>query len=455
MRWLTPLVVALRLSMAWAFVLPETPARRALGRRALVVDPSVASLAQQTMLLADEQLSSGGLAVAKEIPADFPAVPAPVVETAAAATTEAAQKGWFDGIVWVVEQGIQTLHGVLGDGSYGVSIIMFTLIIKAVTLPLNYAQIESTTRMQQLQPAIKMIQAKYSNDPQQANLMMAQLYEENNLNPLAGCLPALVQIPVFIALYRALLSLAKEDLLEESFLWLPSLEGPVFGAQNADWLLKFDQWTNGAPPLGWHDTLAYLSLPAVLIVAQTISTKLLQPPVDPNNEQAQTSNAVLRVLPVMVGFFALNVPSGLCVYWIVNNIFTTASTLLIRRNVLAATGPATMGGAAIADAPPASLPRKASKSRVAEPKTFDDMLAPPPKSKTPTTVDVQPTIDVVPESTVAIEAEEGVAAAQPAGAAATRSEEEYAALSQQPRSKSAQKKLAKASKSRRSKKSRR
>lgn len=433
---------------AWAFVIPQTPRRVAVGRRnvcsMLVADPTVPSLARQTLLVAAEQMS-------QRLPPDGFMVPAAFAETVASqpvatevaqtAATEAANKGWFDGIVWLVEQGIEGLHGILGDGSYGVSIIVFTLVIKTLTFPLNYAQIESTTRMQQLQPAVKKIQAKYSNDPQQMNLMMAQLYEENNLNPLAGCLPALVQIPVFIALYRALLSLAKEDLLEESFLWLPSLEGPVFGAQNADWLFKFDQWQNGAPPLGWHDTVAYLSLPAILVVAQSISTQLLQPPVDPKNEQAQSTNAVLKFLPLMIGFFSLNVPSGLCIYWIVNNVFTTVSTLAIRRTVMASNGPVTMGGAAIVDAP-SSPPRK--KARKADPKTFEDMIVSQPK----------PTIDVIPEPEPVNVAAVGSTAEDAASESHATQKETVDAPAPQPRSKTATKRLQKASKSRRSKKSR-
>ena len=148
------------------------------------------------------------------------------------------KSGWFGGIVQAMETVITFLHDVVG--SYGVAIVLFTLILKAATFPLNKAQIESTTKMQALQPAIKKIQATYAADPDKMNMMMAQLYQENELNPLAGCLPSLLQIPVFIALYRALLSLAREDLLEESFLWIPNLEGPVFGAQNADWPRQVD-----------------------------------------------------------------------------------------------------------------------------------------------------------------------------------------------------------------------
>mmetsp|Transcript_23655 Transcript_23655/g.74025 ORF Transcript_23655/g.74025 Transcript_23655/m.74025 type:complete len:448 (-) Transcript_23655:344-1687(-) len=439
----TGLVVAL-LSAWWraasGFVAPQ-PTQLVVGRRSevarrMVPVDSLASatsaVQQQLLLLASAELGPG------DLPSEV-VVPPEVTEAATAVATEAAKKGWFDNVVWLVEQGIEGLHGVLGDGSYGVSIIVFTLIVKTLTFPLNYAQIESTTKMQALQPAVKRIQAKYQNDPQQMNLMMAQLYEENNLNPLAGCLPALVQIPVFIALYRALLSLAKEDLLEESFLWLPSLEGPVFGAQNADWLLNLNQWVDGAPPLGWHDTLAYLSLPAILVVAQSISTSLLQPQQDPANEQMQTTNSVVKILPLMIGFFSLNVPSGLCIYWIVNNIFTTASTVLIKRSVVAQNGPVTMGGSAIAD-----KPAKSRKSKKAA--TFDEDAPLPPRSISKPTTLQQTVVDVEPVP-------EPAAAETPTEQPLPHSDDEEP--EKQSLSKSAAKRLQKASKSRRSKKSRR
>lgn len=387
------------------------------------------ALMHQTFLLADAALEDAATSVAGAATAV-----APVVEEVAK-----TDDGWFGGIVWAAEQSIEGLHGLLGEGSYGVAIIAFTLVVKALTFPLNYKQLESTTKMQQLQPAVKKIQAKYANDPQQLNVMLAQLYEENNLNPLAGCLPALVQIPIFIALYRALLSLAQQDLLAEKFLWLPSLEGPVFGATNADWLLKFSDWNGFQPPLGWHDTAAYLSLPLILIVAQSISTNLLQPPTDPNNPQAQSSNAVLKFLPLMVGFFSLNVPSGLCIYWIINNIVTTASTLYIRQSVLSSQPAPTMGGAQLDFPPP---PKKSTVA--SDPKTFEDMLAasrtdapPRPKAK------VAPVVDVAD-----VQVDEPLAVA---------GDSSSVAVSDAPtqRSKSAEKKLRKAAKTRRAKKSRR
>ena len=161
------------------------------------------------------------------------------------------------------------------------------------------------------------------------NQKIAEVYQTNEVNPLAGCLPSLVQIPVFIGLYRAVLNLAKENALDEPFLFLPNLEGPTYGADPAhgsDWLFK--NWVDGVPSLGWEDTLAYVSIPIFLTVSQVISMNLMQPKSD--DPQQQQANVILKVLPFMVGWFALNVPAALGIYWVVNNIVTTATTLYVR-----------------------------------------------------------------------------------------------------------------------------
>jgi len=165
---------------------------------------------------------------------------------------------------------------------------------------------------------------------------LQKLYQENQVNPLAGCLPSLAQIPIFIGLYRSVLNLAKEDKLTESFLWLPSLEGPVSDyTEGIGWLTgnadKGLAWTGTTPPLGWHDTLAYLVLPIALVISQYISTAILTPKTD--DPQQQQSQAILKFLPLMIGWFSLNVPSGLGLYWMTNNIVTTLTTVLIRKSV--------------------------------------------------------------------------------------------------------------------------
>lgn len=243
--------------------------------------------------------------------------------------------GVIGGAASIIESGIELAHNGLSNAgltsnTYGISICLFTLLIRTLTLPLTQAQLESTTKMQQIQPLTKKIAALYpkKNQEEQKQRLTAELYQAAKINPLAGCVPALVQIPVFISLYRALTNLCAEDKLSEGFLWLPSLEGPIYGASTSNW---FSSIFSGNPALGWPDTLAFLSLPAILIATQTASSRIMQPQTGPGKTpQEQASQNVIKFLPFLIAGFSINVPAGLSVYWIVNNVVTTAITLAVR-----------------------------------------------------------------------------------------------------------------------------
>ncbi|CAD7704454.1 unnamed protein product [Ostreobium quekettii] len=220
--------------------------------------------------------------------------------------------------------------------SYGFSIIALTIIVKVATFPLTKQQVESSISMQALQPRIKEMQEKYKNDPERLQQETAALYQEAGVNPLAGCLPTLATIPVFIGLYRALLLAADEGLLKDGFFWIPSLAGPTsISARQAglglQWLLPFE---NGAPPIGWEDATAYLVLPVLLIISQYISQAIIQQKnEDPSQQGVQT---LLKFLPLLLGWFSLNVPSGLTLYWITNNILSTGQQVYLKSNAASA-----------------------------------------------------------------------------------------------------------------------
>jgi YidC/Oxa1 family membrane protein insertase len=162
------------------------------------------------------------------------------------AAAAASSNGWFGFLVGPISGLLVIIHGGLvaagmDANAWGISIILLTLTIKAFTFPLTKTQLEGTSKMQAMQPQIKELQAKYQSNPEVMNQKIAEFYKEKEINPLAGCIPSLVQIPVFIGLYRAVLTLAKDNVLDEGFLWLPTLEGPTFGADPAhgsDWILK-------------------------------------------------------------------------------------------------------------------------------------------------------------------------------------------------------------------------
>ena len=126
---------------------------------------------------------------------------------------------------------------------------------------------------------------------------------------------------------------------------------------------------DGAPPIGWHDAAAYLVLPVLLVVSQFVSQKIMQPNQSQDPSQA-SANAILKFLPFMVGWFSLNVPSGLTLYWIVNNVLTTAQTVYLRSAVAAAAAAPAATQAmptAASKALPPNPPPMSADSRVATP----------------------------------------------------------------------------------------
>ncbi|CAI0474921.1 unnamed protein product [Linum tenue] len=259
---------------------------------------------------------------------------------AASSSTDAAavQKsgGWFgfisdamEFVLKIMKGGLEAVHVPY---AYGFAIILLTVVVKLATLPLTKQQVESTLAMQNLQPKIKAIQQRYAGNQERIQLETSRLYRQAGVNPLAGCLPTLATIPVWIGLYQALSNVANEGLLTEGFLWIPSLGGPTTIAarqsgSGISWLFPF---VDGHPPLGWQDTAAYLVLPVLLILSQYVSMEIMKPPQTDDPAQKNTL-LVFKFLPLMIGYFSLSVPSGLTIYWFTNNVLSTAQQVWLRQ----------------------------------------------------------------------------------------------------------------------------
>jgi len=216
----------------------------------------------------------------------------------------------------------------------------------------------STIALQALQPQVKAIQDKFKGrPPEEAQVEVARLYKEAGVNPLAGCLPTLVTLPVWIGLYRALSNVADEGLLKEGWFWIPSLAGPTsLAAQKAgagtSWLFPF---VDGAPPIGWEAASAYLILPVLLVASQALTQQLMAPP--PPHEGgadggAASSQAILKFLPLMIGWFSLNVPAGLTLYWFTNNLLSTAQQAYLKKTLTPAGAGAGGGSVGMGGGPP-------------------------------------------------------------------------------------------------------
>jgi YidC/Oxa1 family membrane protein insertase len=199
--------------------------------------------------------------------------------------------------------------------SWGFAIILFTLVIKLLTMPLTLQQLRASKAMQALQPEIQKLQKKYKGDREKMSQAQMELYKEAGVNPLGGCLPMLVQLPIWFALYRALFGLANEGLLNEGFFWVPSLAGPVNEYAGMSWL-----WPPTPPAVGWPAAIAYLVLPILTVVTQIIVQKMT--PTPSSDPQQASMSQMMLLMPFMFGFFALQVPQGLVLYWVTSNIFS-------------------------------------------------------------------------------------------------------------------------------------
>lgn len=182
------------------------------------------------------------------------------------------------------------LTEMVGFPSYGVAIILLTIVIKSILAPLTVKQIKSMKAMQELQPRMKAIQDKYKNDPQRMQQEIGNMYKEMGVNPLAGCLPLLVQMPFLIAIFYALQNYPYDPNFVQ-FLWLPSL----------------------------GETDPYYILPVLSAVSTWLMSR--QTSQGATGAAASQQKMMMWFMPLFIGYISLNFPAGLVIYWIVSNVF--------------------------------------------------------------------------------------------------------------------------------------
>lgn len=235
----------------------------------------------------------------------------------------------WQAFVDLIASGLVLFNNVLASWglpySFGFAIILFTVVIKLLTFPLNQIQMKSARAQQELQPKLKILQKKYANDKEKLAQAQMALYKEAGVNPFGGCLPMLVQMPVWFALYQALYNLSSQnEALKAGFFWIPSLAGPVSDrAAGINWLWPLP------PAVGWSDAIAYLVLPVLLLVSQLYMQKMMTPQTD--DPQMKSMNQAMMFMPFMFAYFALVVPSGLSLYWLVNNLLSMAQQYYTNR----------------------------------------------------------------------------------------------------------------------------
>ena len=210
--------------------------------------------------------------------------------------TDAIEFGWFTFLSYPFFKVLLWINDMVGN--WGWAIILFTLLVKLVLFPLSYKGMMSMQKLKDLAPKMKELKDKYKDDPAKLNMKMMELYRKHGANPMGGCLPLLLQIPVFFALYRVLLN---TDELQGAA-WIPA----------------------------WIDNLAaadpYYILPVLMGVSMWFQQKIT-----PNNFTDPLQEKIFQWFPVIMAlmFIIMPFPSGLVLYWVVNNIFTIGQQYVI------------------------------------------------------------------------------------------------------------------------------
>jgi YidC/Oxa1 family membrane protein insertase len=183
-----------------------------------------------------------------------------------------------------------------GLANYGLAIILITVLIKLVLYPLTNTQMKSMKNMQEIQPKLKELQAKYKEQPEKLQSETMKLYKEKGVNPFGGCLPLLIQMPILIAFYQALIKFEYAVPAHAAFLWIPNISQPD----------------------------PYYILPILTALTtyyqQRIST------VDANDP---TQKTMMMVMPLFIGWIALKFAAGLAIYWVMFNILNTLQQLYV------------------------------------------------------------------------------------------------------------------------------
>jgi YidC/Oxa1 family membrane protein insertase len=241
----------------------------------------------------------------------------------------------FSPLISLFETVMVFIHAHLVGGSWGLAIVGLTILIRAVLVPLTFKQLKSMQEMQRLAPQIKVLKDKYQDDKQRQQQELMKFYQENKINPLASCLPLVMQLPVFISLFYMLRSDLKKHIcgkpLEQAF---------HLHHKAGETLAKFIENTScqhvspGSakflflPDITEKATGAALIVLIVLYVgSQLASTLIATATADPNQRR------LMLLLPVVFVVILYRYPAGLLVYWITTNLWTIGQQYLIRRHM--------------------------------------------------------------------------------------------------------------------------
>jgi YidC/Oxa1 family membrane protein insertase len=218
---------------------------------------------------------------------------------------KAVQGSFWDWLSAILKMPLIFFYNI--SKNWGVAIILLTILIKIIFFPLTHKSTESTKKMQALGPKLEELKVKYKGDPQRLNQEMATLYKKEGVNPLGGCLPLLLQLPIFFALY----SLFSDYFVFRGATFIPGWINDLSAPES---IFHFPEgWS--IPIVGWADIRL---LPFLMVGMTYLQQFTAQTPTQSNSQM----KIMMYVMPLFFFFIMYNLPSGLLVYWTMQNVFT-------------------------------------------------------------------------------------------------------------------------------------
>ena len=276
-----------------------------------------------------------------------------------AAMDDLVYYGWFGWVAKPMIAILHVLHAVIGN--YGIAILLLTVMVRGLMFPVSRKQALSTQKMQALQPEMKAIADKYKDDPVKRNQATQELWKKHDHNPVGGCLPVFIQIPIFMGLYRSLatdVELRQAPLFSSAIRWCSNLAAPDM----------FWDWTNVLPtfltaPEGYLGPFLNLFPLATILLFLWQQHLFMPPAVD---EQAKVQQQVMKYMMFFMALMFFKVPCGLCLYFIASSLWGIAERLMLPTTAPAtAAGGSTGAGRRIIDIPFFSTGAKAEANGAA------------------------------------------------------------------------------------------
>jgi len=259
---------------------------------------------------------------------------------AGAAMDDLVYYGWFG---WVARPLIALLHGLHAViGNYGIAIILLTVMVRGAMFPLSRRQAVSSQKMQALQPEMKALAEKYKNEPEKRTRATQELWRKHGVNPVSGCLPVFIQIPIFMGLYRSLatdVELRQAPLFSSAIRWCSNLAAPDM---LWDWSKFLPDFL--AAPEAWLGPFLNL-FPLVTIGLMLWQQKLFMPPAV--DEQQKVQQQVMNYMMWFMALMFFKVPCGLCLYFIASSLWGIAERLWMPTTLPVAAAAAAGGGRTI------------------------------------------------------------------------------------------------------------